>query len=73
LDWGLSMVNGERFIITYYAKKHGKFVDRRGTWDLKCRYWFSKTMQPLVTYFDLDANSYRTASGSYRVKRGQDV
>jgi len=67
------MVNGERFEISYYAKKHSKFITRQGSWNEKCKYWFSKSLKPLITYFDIDANSYRTASGSYRVKRGQDV
>ena len=63
------MVNGEKFEISYYAKKHGKFISRRGSWDEKCKYWFSKS---LITYFDIDANNYRTASGSYWIKRGND-
>jgi len=29
-------------------------------------------MKPLITYFDIDANNYRTASGSYWIKRGSD-
>ena len=71
--WGwLPMVNGETFKITYYAKKHSKFIERNGKWDEKCKYWFSKSLKPLITYFDVDANNYRTASGSYWVKRGND-
>ena len=65
-----SMVNGEKFKITYYAKKHSKFIERNGKWDEKCKYWFSKSLKPLITYFDVDANNYRTASGSFWVKRG---
>jgi hypothetical protein len=59
------MVNGEEFEISYYAKKHG-------TWNEKCKYWFSKSLKPLITYFDVDANNYRTASGSYWIKRGKE-
>ena len=32
----------------------------------------AKSLKPLITYFDIDANNYRTASGSYWVKRGND-
>ena len=42
------MVNGEEFEISYYAKKHSKFITRNGKWDSKCKYWFSKTLKPLV-------------------------
>ena len=46
------MVNGEKFEISYYAKKHGKFI-RRGTWNEKCKYWFSKSLKPVgLQYFD---------------------
>jgi len=71
-DWWFHMVDGETFKITYYAKKHSKFIERNGKWDQKCKYWFSKSLKPLITYFDVDANNYRTASGSYWVKRGSD-
>ena len=66
------MVNGEKFEISYYAKKHSKFITRRGQWNEKCKYWFSKSLKPLITYFDIDANNYRTACGSYWIKRGND-
>ena len=66
------MVNGEKIEISYYAKKHGKFINRRGSWDDKCKYSFSKSLMPLITYVDIDANNYRTASGSYWIKRGND-
>jgi hypothetical protein len=64
------MVDGETFQISYYAKKHGKFITRNGKWNDKCKYWFSKSLKPLITYFDVDADNYRTASGSYWIKRG---
>ena len=64
------MVNNEQFKISYYAKKHKKFIERRGQWNERCRYWFSKAMKPCVTYFDVDSNGYRTAVGSYWIKRG---
>ena len=39
------MVNGEEFEISYYAKKHSKFITRRGQWNEKCKYWFSKSLK----------------------------
>ena len=39
--WRFLMVNGETFQISYYAKKHGKFITRNGKWNDKCKYWFS--------------------------------
>ena len=62
------MVNGEKFKITYYAKKHSKFIERNGKWDEKCKYWFSKSLKPLITYFDMDAQGYRTAKESWTVR-----
>ena len=62
------MVNGEKFEISYYAKKHGKFISRRGQWNEKCKYWFSKSLKPLITYFDIDANNYRTATTTWKVR-----
>ena len=52
----------------YYAKKHGKFITRNGKWNGKCKYWLSKSLKPLMTYFDIDADNYRTATGSYWIK-----
>ena len=42
------MVNGEKFEISYYAKKHSKFISRRGQWNEKCKYWFSKSLKPFI-------------------------
>ena len=66
------MIEDKHFTITYYAKKHGKHITRQAKWDSLCRYWTSKQGNALITYFDIDANNYRTASGSYWVKRGND-
>ena len=62
------MVEGETFQISYYAKKHSKFITRNGKWDDKCRYWTSKVGSKLMTYFDMDKQEYRTAKGSWKVR-----
>ena len=64
------MTDNETFKISYYAEKHKKFIERRGKWTEKSKNWFSKAMKPCITYFDIDANNYRTATGSYWIKRG---
>ena len=54
--------------ITYYAKKHGKHITREAKWTDLCRYWTSKVGDSLITYFDMDADNYRTAKGSWKVR-----
>ena len=66
------MVIVKKVELSYYTKKHSKFISRRGQWNEKCKYWFSKTSKALITYFDIDVNNYRTASSSYWIKRGND-
>ena len=56
------------FNITYYAKKHAKHITRRAKWDSLSKYWTSKVGTPLVTYYDLDAQGYRTCSGNYKIR-----
>ena len=56
------------FYITYWAAKHKKHITRQGKWDEKCRYWTSKMGAKLMTYFDMDAQGYRTAKGSWKVR-----
>ena len=58
----------ENFVITYYAKKHKKHITRNAKWDSLCKYWTSKTGNALITYFDLDAQGYRTCSGNYKIR-----
>ncbi len=58
----------KHFTITYYAKKHKKHITRQGKWTEQCRYWTSKVGSSLMTYFDIDANGYRTAKGSWKVR-----
>ena len=62
------MENDKHFTITYYAKKHKKHISRQAKWDSLCRYWTSKSGNSLITYFDIDANNYRTCSGNYKIR-----
>jgi len=62
------MENNTHFKITYYAKKHGKHITRNAKWTNECRYWTSKAGAKLMTYFDMDSEGYRTASGSWKVR-----
>jgi hypothetical protein len=48
------------FRITYYSNKDQKHITRQGKWDSQCRYWTSKIGASLMTYFDMDAQGYRT-------------
>jgi hypothetical protein len=59
---------GQTFKITYYAKKHSKTITRQAKWTDKCKYWTSKVGDSLITYFDMDAQGYRTAKGSWKVR-----
>ena len=60
------------FYITYFAKKHAKFITRKGQYDkpdgTKGKSFTSKDKTPCLVYWDLDADAYRTAVGNLRVK-----
>ena len=58
----------KQFKITYYAKKHGKYITRNAKWTDMCRYWTSKIGDSLITYFYMDKEQYRTAKGSWKVR-----
>ena len=55
------------FVITY-TKLDGESVTRNGKWTDKCKEWVSNSGVKLLTYFDLDANGYRTASKDWHIK-----
>ena len=63
-----NMENNTQFKITYYSNKDKKHITRQGKWTDKCRYWTSKQGAKLMTYFDMDADNYRTAKGSWKVR-----
>ena len=58
----------KQFTITYYSNKDKKHITRQGKWTDKCRYRTSKQGAKLMTYFDMDADNYRTAKGSWKVR-----
>jgi hypothetical protein len=62
-----NMIKDKTFRITY-TKSTGEEITRFGKFDDKSRYWVSKVGKALLTYFDLDAKGYRTASGSWKVR-----
>ena len=47
------------FKISYFAKKYGKFIFRNAMWTDKCKIDKDRGS---ITYFDTDANGYRTAT-----------
>ena len=65
--WGL-MIKNKTFYITYFATKHKTFITRKAKWTDDCKTWLSKNNKPCMTYYDLDADAYRTAVGNLRVK-----
>ena len=60
------------FYITYYAKKHGKFITRKGQYDkqdgTKGKSFVSKNGVPCLVYWDLDSDGWRMATGETRVR-----
>ena len=63
---------GEKFTITYFAKKYGKFITRAGLWTEQSKQWLSKKNDSLFTYYDLDNEGYRTASGDFMLWKKKD-
>ena len=63
-----NMENNTQFKITYYSNKDKKHITRNAKWTDKCRFWTSKQGAKLMTYFDMDADNYRTAKGSWKVR-----
>ena len=60
-----NLKQGTKFNVTYFAKKYGKFITRAGVWTEKSKEWISKKNENLFTYYDLDNEGYRTASGDF--------
>ena len=60
------------FYITYYAKKHKKFITRKGQYDkpngTKGKSFVSKNGVPCLVYWDLDKDSWRMAVGEAKVR-----
>ena len=62
------------FYITYYAKKHEKFITRKGQYDkpdgTKGKSFVSKNGVPCLVYWDLDNDGWRMAVGEARGRTG---
>ena len=61
------MIKDKTFRITY-KKATGETITRFGKWTDKCRFWKSKIGHALMTYYDLDAQGYRTAKDKWEVR-----
>ena len=67
------MIKDKTFYITYFARKHKAFVTRKAKWTDDCKAWTSQLNKPCMTYYDLDADGYRTAVGNVRIKYEQYI
>ena len=61
----MKLETNETFKITYFAKKHERTITRNGKWNDLCKEWVSKANKKLITYYDLDAQGYRTCASNY--------
>ena len=57
-----------KFVISYFAKKHGKHITRNAKWTDKCKEFISQKGVACMVYLDLDADGYRTATGIWSIK-----
>ena len=62
------MIINKPFVISYYSASDKKVITRNALWTDKCRYRTSKAGRVLMTYFDIDADGYRTASDSWSIR-----
>ena len=69
-----------KFIISYYAKKHKRVIDRMGTWtkpntDTQGKHFVSKDGNDIFVYWDLNAepndngNQWRQATNPINIVR----
>jgi hypothetical protein len=64
---------GDKFNITFFAKKYGKFITRAGLWNEKSVEKYCKHgIEKLFTFYDLDAERYTTATGDITVVPKED-
>ena len=62
-----------QFKISYFAKKHNKVIFRNAMWTDKCKIDKDRGS---ITYFDTDANGYRTATSGIQIaikKEGETI
>jgi hypothetical protein len=68
----------EKFYITYYAKKHKKFITRKGQYShpdnifAEGKYFISKKGEPCFVYWDCDVEDWRMATWSMTLKERHD-
>ena len=62
----------DNFYITYYARKHQKFITRKGWFDkpdgTKGKSFVSSQGNPCLIYWDLDQDAWRMAVGKSKIK-----
>ena len=62
----------DNFYITYYARKHQKFITRKGWFDkpdgTKGKSFVSSKGNPCLIYWDLDQNGWRMAVGISKIR-----
>ena len=62
------MINGNSFIISYFSSSDKAHITRHALWNDQCKYWISKAGRLLCTYWDIEANGYRIARDSWKIK-----
>ena len=58
----------KHFTITYYAKKHKSIFQEMQSGLNYAEVLQAKNGNNCITYFDIDANNYRTATGNYKIR-----
>ena len=66
------LMTKNNFYITYYARKHQKFITRKGWFDkpdgTKGKSFVSSQGNPCLVYWDLDQDAWRMAVGEAKIK-----
>ena len=60
-DIEIKIRESKLFRLRYFAKKHNDYIVRYGMVCDKMKFWESKDGDICFTYFDIDAQGYRTA------------
>ena len=67
-----NMQNTDTFFITYFARKHKKFITRKGQYNkpdgTEGKSFVSKNGNPCLVYWDLDNDGWRMATGNAKVR-----
>lgn len=57
----MKLENNDTFTVTWNADKYKQRIFRKALWNDQCKQWISKQGHKLLTYFDIEADNYRTA------------